>query len=64
MRKRKNNESTDKISQGLLIKQKDEKNCSKKIENWTTKKNKKGNKIKGRNKNRNKTTKTTKKRKN
>ena len=41
MRKRKNNESTDKISQGLLIKQKDEKNCSKKIENWTTKKKQK-----------------------
>ena len=30
MRKRKNSESLDKISQGLIIKQKNEKNCSKK----------------------------------
>ena len=30
MRKRKHNESLDKISQGLIIKQKNEKNCSKK----------------------------------
>ena len=50
MRKRKNNESTDKISQGLLIKQKDEKNCSKKNRKLNhKKKTKKENKIKGRN---------------
>ena len=36
MRKRKNKENTDEISQGLLIKpKKNEKNCSKKVANFS-----------------------------
>ena len=52
MRKRKNKESIDEIGQGLLIKQKNEKNCSKKngkLFFWKqNQKEKKKNKSKGR----------------
>ena len=67
MRKRKNKERIDEISQGLLIKLKNRKNRSKKITNCFSRnrrKKKKKNERKGRNKNKNKTTKTTKKGKN
>ena len=47
MRKRKHNESLDKISQGLIIKQKNEKNCSKKnSKSFFQKQNQKKKKIK------------------
>ena len=60
MRKRKNKESIDEVSQGLLIKQKNPKKLHQKIADCSSRKRTKKNKIKGRNQNRNKTTKITK----
>ena len=60
MRKRKNKESIDEVSQGLLIKQKNPKKLHQKIAYCPTRNRTKKSKIKGRNQNRNRTTKITK----